>query len=462
MKQDDTENRSSIGRRDFLKSSASAVLVGSAASPAQALGSGERTRRATNTLTDLTESGVFFPRDDYLSRWVRVQAAMAAADVEVLLVWQRSGGTYDKLSDVYWLTNFHTFGTGQGPANEYAEPYTFSAVLIRRGRQPEVHVGLPKEAFDVSRVVCGKLISHQPNLLIGLAEYMRSEGIEGRVTVVGDDVLPGMYDRMLRSYTPQIEWVADEELLVGPQLLKSPRELEVIRAAGSLVTDALSSAFEALIAGERACDAAARAASTLIRGGGGFHRIDITHGPADRPFYLSRGFYGYDTSAPEPGDLVSIWIYGPIFAGYWLDPGRTGICGNRPSSAQKALLEDCVKIVDKVVQLSVPGRTAREVGAQSAEFARELGYFEHGGEEGSGLFGHTCGTTLGPVIIPDGNTDTGLVGIKTMKGPIEPGMVLASEAFLERPGVGTAAFENNFIVTEKGAEILDRTPMLFW
>src|SRR5690606_28396703 len=112
------------------------------------------------------------------------------------------------------------------------------------------HVGLPKEAFDVSRVVCGKLISHQPNLLIGLAEYLRSEGIEGRITVVGDDVLPGMYDRMLRSYTPQIEWVADEELLVGPQLLKSPRELEVIRAAGSLVTDALSSAIEALIAGE--------------------------------------------------------------------------------------------------------------------------------------------------------------------------------------------------------------------
>jgi len=117
MKQDDTENRSSIGRRDFLKSSASAVLVGSAASPAQALGSGERTRRATSKLTDLTESGVFFARDDYLARWERVQAAMAAADVEVLLVWQRSGGTYDKLSDVYWLTNFHTFGTGQGPAN---------------------------------------------------------------------------------------------------------------------------------------------------------------------------------------------------------------------------------------------------------------------------------------------------------------------------------------------------------
>jgi hypothetical protein len=34
-----------------------------------------------------------------------------------------------------------------------------------------------------------------------------------------------------------------------------------------------------------------------------------------------------------------VWIYGPIFEGYWLDPGRTAICANRPTSAQKALLE---------------------------------------------------------------------------------------------------------------------------
>jgi Xaa-Pro aminopeptidase len=360
---------------------------------------------------------------------------MAAADIETALVWQRSGGTYDKLSDVYWLTNFHTFGTGQGPATEHIDPYTFSAVLLRRGRQPELHVGLPMEAFDVSRVVCGKFVTHVPDLMSGLAGYLRDEGIEGRVSVVGDDILPGLYGRVLRSQAPQIEWLSDEDLLVAPQMIKSPRELEVIRAAGSLVTDALSAAIGALVAGDRACDAAALAADALIRGGGGYHRIDITHGDADRPFYLSRDFYGHDTRAPDPGDLVSIWIYGPIYAGYWLDPGRTAICGNRPSRAQKALLEDCVRIVDKVTNLCLPGKTAREVGIQAAEFARELGYFGHGREEGTGLFGHTCGATLGPHIIPDGDTDKGLVGIKVIEGPIQPGMVLASEAFLERQGV---------------------------
>jgi Xaa-Pro aminopeptidase len=40
-------------------------------------------------------------------------------------------------------------------------------------------------------------------------------------------------------------------------------------------------------------------------------------------------------------------------------------------------------------------------------------------------------------------------------------MVLAAEAFLNRPGLGTSGFENNFIVTETGAELLDKSPMLY-
>ena len=43
-----------------------------------------------------------------------------------------------------------------------------------------------------------------------------------------------------------------------------------------------------------------------------------------------------------------------------------------------------------------------------------------------------------------------------------PGMILTTEAFLSRPGVGNAGFENNFIVTETGAELLDKSPMLYW
>src|SRR5690606_26663314 len=113
-----------------------------------------------------------------------------------------------------------------------AAPYTFSAVLFRRGQDPEIHIGIAKAEIAVSRLVCGKLVSHEPNLMIGLADYLRKEGIEGRVAVVGEDVLPGLYDRQLRSRTPQIQWVPEEDLLVRPQSIKSAAELEVYRTAG--------------------------------------------------------------------------------------------------------------------------------------------------------------------------------------------------------------------------------------
>ncbi len=58
--------------------------------------------------------------------------------------------------------------------------------------------------------------------------------------------------------------------------------------------------------------------------------------------------------------------------------------------------------------------------------------------------------------------EIGPFGYKRLKETLAPGMTLAAEAFMTRPNVGTIGFERNFIVTDSGAEVLDRTPMLFW
>ena len=97
----------------------------------------------------------------------------------------------------------------------------------------QLHIGLNDEAIDASKIFCGKVVHHTPHMTAKLAEYLRAERIEGRVAVVGDDVLPGRFDRVLRNGTPQIEWVPDETFLEGPQMIKSPRELEAYRVAGA-------------------------------------------------------------------------------------------------------------------------------------------------------------------------------------------------------------------------------------
>jgi Xaa-Pro aminopeptidase len=386
-----------------------------------------------------------------------------------LLVWQRSASTYDKVGDVYWLTNFQTYGTGQDPVSEtIGEPYTFSAVLIRKGREPELHIGLTEDDIDVPKLCYGKLVVHEPHMIVKLAEYLRAEKIEGRVAVVGDDILPGMFDRMLRKHTPQIEWVSEEQMLVGPQLIKSPRELEAYRVAGALVSEALQVATEAMIAGERQCEAAARAAAIIMRGGGGFHRISIAHGPQLQNS-LNKDYYGYNMTAPNAGDIVTVWIYGPIFAGYWLDPGRSGICGKRPTPAQKALVENCAGYVDEMVKAVKPGMTPAQLGIRWAEIARKGKYFvnpvtdaEHVAVGYDHGFGHGLGTCFPGYVLPVGDAEIGPFGYKRLKETLAPGMTLAAEAFMTRPNVGTIGFERNFVVTDSGAEVLDKTPMLFW
>ena len=116
-------SRTFMDRRSFLQTSASSVLLASVAAIPDV--SGAPASRGPGP-------EIFFTKDEYLARWGRVQAAMAAAGHENLLVWQRSASAYDRVGDVYWLTNFYTNGTGQDPlSEELDEPWAFAAVLIR-------------------------------------------------------------------------------------------------------------------------------------------------------------------------------------------------------------------------------------------------------------------------------------------------------------------------------------------
>jgi Xaa-Pro aminopeptidase len=144
-------------------------------------------------------------------------------------------------------------------------------------------------------------------------------------------------------------------LLLGPQSIKSPRELDAYRIAGNLVTRALTAASAALLVGRSSAEAASHAAAILLREGGGFFRIDIHHGKETENRVLSMDLYGYHTQPPATGELVRAWIFGPIFEGYWLDPGRSLICGNRPTRKQRSLLEGAVEVVDAVAAAMRPG-----------------------------------------------------------------------------------------------------------
>jgi hypothetical protein len=331
-----------------------------------------------------------FQPDEYRARWARVWKSMQAKGYEWLLVWQRGAGAYARVGDVFWLTHFVMNGSGQDPASEETgAPYTFSAVLMRRDSEPELHVGLPAADLDLTGVVCGQVLSHPKNLMQGLAEHLARAGVEGRAALVGDDLLPGMYDRQLRRATPQIEWCSEETWLLEPQRIKRQAELS-LRHAGALVTRLLRHWSSA--AGRAAAPRLPREPPRHWCGGGGYHH---RHSPGRLPerAVVSQNLYGYGLAVPATGDLARAWIFGPILEGYWLDPGRTVTCGAPPTAAQRKLLEATVEVVDGIVRAMKPGVTPRELGALGAQLARRHGYFDHP-QLRVPLLGHGLSTTI--------------------------------------------------------------------
>ena len=408
---------------------------------------------------------MYFPREEYEERWHRVGTAMQERGHETLVVWQRSAGGFDRASDVYWLTNYGSLASGQEPAQEGVDVGRgFAAVVFHRGRDPELHIAEPVEFIDRSRLACGEIVSHPGDLPTGLGRRLRAMGVEGPVAYVGEDLLPVLFDRLLRRAAPAIEWTADNLVMIGPQYIKSRRELEAYRTCGEIATRSLSAVMEALIAGETEAEAAARGAGVILRAGGGFQRIGINHGPKCETVMWSDPMYSFSTIAPSRGDIVRGWVYGPLFQGYWIDPGRSAVCGNNPTGAQRALIEGVNSIVTTVMDAVRPGVTPREVSIIGEAAARRVGYFDHPQPSSLwGSFGHGLGSFWMPPTLPSHDPSNAPdPGGWHFDDPFRAGMVATTEAFLTHTGVGMGTCEQCFIVTDTGIELLTTTPLVHW
>lgn len=404
-----------------------------------------------------------FARAEYEARWQKVYAEMERLDFDAAVIWQRSGGGYDRAGHVLWLTDHATQASGQEPNFGWAFGTSFAAILMRPGHEPELHTVEAVDSIAPGSIAVGEKFQHA-HLTVGVARRVRELGLTDRICYVGDDVLPADAYRAMIEAAPEINWTPCDHLLNRPQLIKSPAELDAYREAGEVASRALTAMMEALIAGEPESEAASRAAAIIVRSGGGFHRVAINHGPASVKQMWSDPFYGFSRSRPEMGDLVRGWVYGPIMHGYWIDPGRTAVCGNNPTTAQRRVIENCAMVVEAVRDMTKPGITPRELGKFGDKLARKVGFFDC--EQGLAMwpiYGHGTGTFWQyPVPVFEKESDTQDPETQLVDTPYQPGMVVSSEFFLTDAEGGSAAFEQNFIVTETGHELLTTTPMIWW
>jgi Xaa-Pro dipeptidase len=229
-----------------------------------------------------------------------------------------------------------------------------------------------------------------------------------------------------------------------------------MRETGRIAGDALTALMEGLINGKSEARAAADAAEIVVASGGGIQRIGTGFGTLGQRVFWTDGLYGYSSRTPNTGDIVRGWVYGPIHRGTWLDPGRTAVAGNRPTDAQKSLIEASVGIADELLASIKPGKTSYEVGLLGDTLMEAAGH--EGPIDYWPIYGHGAGKDfyLPPIIARFAKEAT------SYDDTLDIGMALSIEIFLSRPGVGMAAIERLALVQEGGAELLEHTPTIWW
>ena len=391
---------------------------------------------------------MYFPKDEYEDRWRHVHANMKAKGYDAAVVWGRSAGSYDRCGDVLYLTNFYSGHS----AHEYDTPIwqarSYAAVILQQGQTPELHMdeaGYPEDLLATR---------HRWHMdpIKGVIDALNARKISGKVALVGSDTLPMKYWRQLEAGTPGIQWVPEDKLVLTARRKQSRRELDCLREGGEIVTRATNILMESLIMGKSEAESVGLAAAEAIKHGGALAYIRCSHG--DRAQYWSREpITGYSTDPVKQGDLVRAWFMGPMKAGYFLDPGRTTVCGRKPTKAQRDLVEGCAAIVEGVIAAMKPGVKVRDLGKLGFELSKKHGGQVEGAAAQWPLFGHRQGMFWDSWIGTD---------ITEEDDVFEADTACSSEAFLIHDGVGLAGFEQNLIIGENGVEILTKTPMLFW
>ena len=395
--------------------------------------------------------GRYFPIEEYHRRWKKVQKAMKDKGYDYALIWGKTGGTYERSGDILYLANYYSTHSGHEPDSKLWAGRAFSAIFMKQGGVPHLHTdeaGAPR--LDI---VATDQVTWHWKMAEGVGQWLSKNKIKGRVAIAGTDFLPTKYMKNLEKEVPSIEFVPEDNLVRDVRRIKSARELDCFREGGEIVTRGLNRLLEALIQGKSEAEAAAIGAAEVIRHGGNYHRIPVSHGDSIE-FFERNPISGYSLDAPKRGDMVRTWIYGPIWQGYWLDPGRTAVCGGNPTKAQKKLIEATVGVCEKLRENIKPGVKVKKIAQMGDDLSKASGYRADQAKEMWPYYGHGNGCMWEPPFIELRACDDNEI--------FEENMVASVETFLLEKGVGSAGFETNYIVTKTGTEVITTTPNFWW
>jgi Xaa-Pro aminopeptidase len=356
-----------------------------------------------------------------LARRSRVLAELEAADIDLLVVGREGNARYVSGAPRLWTAGSRAFGPG--------------CVLVRA--TGSVHLlstwdeGIPD---DIPHENLYGISFNAGNFLKVL------QGIGGAATVrrVATDAMTPSAARLLPKAFPSAELIDGEPLLRRARRVKTPAEIEAIRASVRIAEHALDEAAAALAPGVTERQLTGLFMQAMASAG------VTTPANQDVAWITSREDpwrrTGRDTPAGS-GDLVAFEA-GVMLGGYVGELGRThSVDGDAAIDGQ--LARRCDELADRLL-------AACRVGAPFSDLLAAYG---------------DAGIALPPMPVARGlglGYDLPLVtaALPRTAGEqvIEPGMVLALSAYIWQEGIGAVYGQEPVVVTAAGPEPLSSKP----
>jgi len=250
----------------------------------------------------------------------------------------------------------------------------------------------------------------------------------------------------LRDALRQTRLVDASALLWNLRMIKSEREIECMRRACQIVSDAYLATFSSAQEGMTELEIFKTMQIQLNKAGDGLTFLVITSG---------KGHYDLVTKPPEDrrvqkGDMV--WMdAGCTACGYWSDFSRAGVVGE-PSAQQFYAQEVIQRITREAVNRVRPGVTASSIARFCYEKLEQVGF--------------TITSSIGALASRIGHG----IGLNLTEPPhlsvydhtlLQAGMVITLEPGLATE-YGTFHIEEDVLVTPDGCQILSQSPRTLW
>jgi len=279
-------------------------------------------------------------------------------------------------------------------------------------------------------------------------EAMKQAGLDhGRVGLEKrSSFLPYAIAQGIVEGSPDVEWVAANDLVNDCRLVQSARELECTRRAATLTDSMMLSAIAAAGPGVYEREIMAAVYDAMFRRGGTY--------PGFIPLIRSTRTIEHEHGTWTDGKLKSRDVLFVELAGcvrrYHAPAGRLVFIGKAPSRADR-IQKVCEEAMHAAAERIGPGVEANDVYAAWQDCVDRRGL--------AGYRRHHCGYAVGIGFPPSwsgSGTPRGLRRGSKMK--LEAGMVFHLMSWMLRTGKGDSFLSDTIVVTDNGCDLLTNAP----